>query len=78
MKGKMPKVPIFQIVKKIGAWNKGKKIPQLSGENHFAWKGDNVSYRSLHKWVQGILGKPHKCDECEKPLYDTDNISGLI
>lgn len=28
-------------------WNKGKKVPKLSGENNDGWKGDNVGYRAL-------------------------------
>lgn len=32
---------------------------------HF-WKGDNVGYHGLHKWVQLHLGKPTKCEHCGK------------
>jgi hypothetical protein len=68
---------------KIGkpSWNKGKEFPQLKGKKHFAWKGNKVSYRSLHKWVEREIGKPNKCTECEKVGYGHQmhwaNISGL-
>lgn len=53
------------------AWNKGKSLPQVQGEKNHQWKGDKVSYRSLHKWVERYLGKPSKCEQC-----GTDNLSG--
>lgn len=34
------------------------------GVDHFAWKGDKVSYRALHKWVERYLGKPGICSGC--------------
>ena len=62
-------------------WNKGLKIPEMCGDNHFAWKGEKVSYRNLHKWVERILGKPHNCEECKNSSlrhrqYNWSNISG--
>lgn len=52
------------------AWNKGMKFPELMGEAHFAWKGENVSYRNLHRWVERLIGKPNKCTECGKVGYE--------
>ena len=51
------------------SWNKGLKFPTLSGKNHFAWKGDSVSYASLHKWVKRELGRPTRCSNvnCKYP-----------
>lgn len=55
------------------AWNKDLKtglVPKtaykkddvrLMGENHHAWKGDNVGYFSLHNWIKRQLGKPTEC-----------------
>ncbi len=40
-------------------------------ENHYKWKGEKVLYRALHTWVQKVLGKPEKCENC-----GTDNLSG--
>ena len=41
------------------------------GENSILWKGDDVGYRALHRWVENHLGKPTKCEHCPK-----DNLSG--
>ena len=57
-------------------WNAGKTGIHLSlatefkkgentGENHHLWKGDNVSYASLHKWIYRYKNKPKKCEQCE-------------
>lgn len=37
----------------------GKKGPENPG-----WKGDDVGYHGLHKWVQRELGKPSVCEHC--------------
>ncbi len=34
---------------------------KASGEKNGEWKGDNVSYRNLHRWVERKLGKAIKC-----------------
>lgn len=41
------------------------KGKHLSGENNSSWKGDQVSYSGLHKWVESILGKPKQCESCK-------------
>lgn len=48
------------------SWNKGKKFPNLSGENHWGWKGDKVGYNSLHSWIRKYKGKPIICEHCGK------------
>ena len=48
------------------AWNKGGKNPKIAGKNNHQWKGDNVSYNQLHKWVVKYLGKPNVCEHCGK------------
>lgn len=50
-------------------------------EKHFAWKGDDVGYRSLHNWIVRRLGKPHNCKQCGNQTlrhrqYHWANISG--
>lgn len=60
----------------ITAWNKGKKrtwdvsTEFKKGDNvgikNHKWKGDNVSYRNLHRWVERNLGKAVKCENCKK------------
>jgi len=62
--------------KGIPAWNKGLKRywdsptefvkGDNSSENHWFWKGENASYRSVHHWVDRHLGKPQKCNQCGK------------
>jgi len=37
-----------------------------SGKQHFAWKGDKISYGTLHDWVTYHLGRPNKCTHCRK------------
>lgn len=52
----------------------------FKGEKHFAWKGDDVGYVSLHTWVRSRLGKPEVCFFCgttESKKFEWANISGL-
>jgi hypothetical protein len=47
-----------------------------------AWKGENVGYGSLHRWVETHLGKPQICEFCGKENnikrgIDWANKSGL-
>lgn len=35
-------------------------------EKHPQWTGDNVSYNTIHRWVQRRLGKPKACKDCKK------------
>lgn len=42
---------------KISLSRKGKGI----GEDNAEWKGDKVSYRNLHRWVERHQGKANKC-----------------
>jgi len=48
------------------AWNKDKEFLQITGKKHWNWKGDNVGYSGLHLWVKKVLGKPKKCEHCDK------------
>lgn len=45
-------------------WNKGKKQLNITGENHYLWKGAKVSYGVLHHWVRRHLGKATRCVKC--------------
>ena len=60
-------------------WNKGKKHRRVYGEKNPNWKGDNVSYRGLHLWVESKLGKPKHCAICqntdERKVYHWANVS---
>ena len=54
----------FQKGNKLGKLTKG--IPRLNQrrENNSRWKGDNISYCNLHKWVTYNKGKPSLCEFC--------------
>jgi hypothetical protein len=54
------------------------KISQKnSNEKHGQWKGNEVSYRSLHEWIVNHKPKVDACARCgsNKPL-EISNISG--
>lgn len=46
-----------------GCFKKG-CTPKMKDETHYAWKGDEVSLRTLHQWIGRKLGKPSKCEHC--------------
>jgi len=52
----------------------------MIGENNWRWKGDQVGYDALHRWVAKQLGKPNICYNCglkdTNRQYDWANISG--
>ena len=73
--------------RKIGLGGKGLKRSEetkgriraaTTGEKNYAWKGDGVSYRTLHAWVARHLGQPSECDNCDRQsiAYHWSNISG--
>lgn len=45
-------------------WNKGKKMPEMSGDKHPSWVGDKVGYSGVHSWIQKHKGKPQICIDC--------------
>lgn len=51
---------------KIGRANKGRKRPDMKGENNHMWKGNEVGYFALHAWVKRNYEKPTKCDFCHR------------
>lgn len=42
----------------------GKKRPDYTGDKHPLWKGDEVGYRNLHRWVERNRGKACQCEDC--------------
>lgn len=71
------------------AWNKGLKVRTNTGRTHFKkgcvnelntnWKGNDVGYHGLHKWIQRHKGKADKCEKCgilNAKKYEWANISG--
>jgi len=59
-KGFNPTKKQLNALEKGRGWNKGKA--GLSNENHPAWKGDKVSYASLHAWLKRNFGTPTHCE----------------
>lgn len=48
------KMRIEKTIKRTGA----------SGESNHSWKGDEVGYSGIHKWVERQRGNPEKCEFC--------------
>ena len=51
----------------------------MKGENHHAWKGDCVSYKTLHGWMRKNLPKPNPdvCQICKQDsTQEVSNKSG--
>ena len=74
--------------KNIGIAHKGLKYKpwaeedrlKITGELSSNWKGENVSYSGIHKWLVEKYGNPKICEKCKstnKQKYDWANISGL-
>jgi len=55
-----------QWIKINGAWGKGKRNLKISNEKHWNWKGDDVGYQGIHRWVYSNKGIPKKCKFCGK------------
>lgn len=51
-------------LKGIPTWNSGKKQLATTGIKNNMWKGDDVGYVALHKWVSRNKGKATKCSKC--------------
>jgi hypothetical protein len=80
-KGKKLAWPVWNkgLVGVQAPWNKGKKFPQVTGENSYAWKGLNASLVAKHNWVARRLGRPKKCKFCgveDRKMYHWANLSG--
>jgi len=46
-------------------------------DKNYNWKGDNVGYSALHKWVYKNLGKAKMCVDCNtEKNVEWANISG--
>lgn len=62
---------------KISQAQKGKPRPYQAGDKHGEWKGDDVSYSGIHKWVAQYKGSPKHCEMChrtDKTYYHWANI----
>lgn len=61
LRGK-PKSP--EHVAKVAEALRGRSRPEITGDRHPAWKGDEVSYGTLHDWVSFHKGRPTQCEHC--------------
>lgn len=52
--------------KKIGDGHRGKLHPERQGEKSVHWKGDEVGYHGIHKWIQLKKGIATTCEQCGK------------
>ena len=64
-KGKPRKTP-WLVGRKQTKEHIEKRIKKMIGEKNPMWKGENVGYYSLHKWVHRHLGKPMECSNCKQ------------
>lgn len=72
------RIPSLEVRRKMSLASKGKPKSKEHRENirksanrgdkHYAWKGDNVGYASLHRWVQKHRGVANKCEQCESAI----------
>jgi hypothetical protein len=69
--------------KVYAGFKKGHKVigGYKNNEENINWKGNEVSYSGLHKWIQRKLGKPSFCESCrngklKNRQYHWANVSG--
>lgn len=64
-----PRGLTYQIRVENRAWFKPGEI-QPSGQEAPGWRGDEVSYQHLHRWVRRSKAKPPTCEHCgsDEPL----------
>lgn len=36
----------------------------MRGTKNYGWKGEKVSYRTLHHWIERLRGKAFFCEDC--------------
>ena len=50
----------------------------LQNNKHPNWKGNNVSYKGLHKWLRDHIPKKELCEQCKTlKSYDISNKTGI-
>ena len=60
-------------------WRKGhSERGKPKGASAWNWKGDDVAYKGVHKWVARYKVRTGICEHCERPSKRTEfaNISG--
>lgn len=43
-----------------------KRVSQFRGKLNYNWKGENICYQTVHKWINQVMGKPDTCGKCGK------------
>lgn len=66
------KISKAQIGKKITLSTRIKQSISHRGNKAYNWKGNLVSYRALHTWVNKWKGKARKCEMCGKIRKNRD------
>ena len=66
----------------ITKMSKFQKERFVNPENHPQWKGDNVGYQGIHRWLRITYGKAYKCENnnCNyknPKMFEWANISGI-
>jgi len=61
----------YQSIMCIECYRKYRKFFIPRGSKHYNWKGNNVSYKALHDWVNKNFGKPTRCEFCGKTSNQT-------
>ena len=56
-------------IKENGAWNRGLKLPQYSGEMSKRWIGEKASYGTIHGWIRRCKGTPKICAHCGRNRF---------
>lgn len=66
---------VYSHLKLLGIVRNSKEAAKFS-EDHSQWKGNDVSYNSLHRWVKVRIPKPKLCPMCEvRKAMDLANVS---
>ncbi len=53
-------------------------LGRFSEEKHPQWKGDEITYSAVHKWMSKKSGQPRYCEHCKRTdqkKYEWANIS---
>ena len=61
-----------------GKHHKPESIAKVSKENCYMWKGDDISYRTLHVYIRKYLPKSKQCLNCGlETKLDVANMTGI-
>ncbi len=63
---KHSKASLEKIRRNSTGWNRGTNAPH--------WKGDNIKYTQLHRWLRSTYGNPQHCEnnKCKKKCKTFD------